>query len=65
MHQNGEKLPNGHNTANLTSSIPNGRKTFQIYPHFPFQGPPKFTQIWLFGSKMNHLANLLIFVPDR
>jgi hypothetical protein len=43
--------------------IPNGRKIFQmvikyLHQHFPFQGPPKFTQIWIFGSKTNHLATL-------
>jgi hypothetical protein len=27
--------------------------------HFPFQGPTKFTQIWIFGLKTNHLAALL------
>jgi hypothetical protein len=29
-----------------------------IYQHFPFYGPPKFTQIGIFGFKMNHLATL-------
>jgi hypothetical protein len=29
------------------------------YQHFPFQGPPKFTQIAIFGLKINHLATLL------
>jgi hypothetical protein len=24
------------------------------------QDPPKFTQIWIFGSKRNHLATLLV-----
>jgi hypothetical protein len=36
-------------------NIPNGHK---IYQHFPFQGPPKFTQIGIFGFKTNHLATL-------
>jgi hypothetical protein len=26
--------------------------------HFQFQGPPKFTQTGIFGSKINHLATL-------
>jgi hypothetical protein len=30
----------------------------RIYQLFSFKGPPKFTQIWIFGSKTNHLANL-------
>jgi hypothetical protein len=33
----------------------NGTK---IYQHFPIQGPPKCSQIWIFGSKRNHLATL-------
>jgi hypothetical protein len=39
----------------LLSNIPNGHK---IYHHFTFQGPPKNTQIGIFGSKRNHLATL-------
>jgi hypothetical protein len=41
--------------------IPHGQK---IYQHFPFQGPPNFTQIGIFGSKINHLATLLISIID-
>jgi hypothetical protein len=29
-----------------------------MYQHFPFQGPPKFTHIGIFGLKMYHLATL-------
>jgi hypothetical protein len=36
--------------------IPNGHRIYQL---FPFQGPPKFTQIGIFGLKTNHLATLL------
>jgi hypothetical protein len=35
--------------------IPNGRN---IYQHFPLQGPSKYTQIDIFGLKINHLATL-------
>jgi hypothetical protein len=28
--------------------------------HFPFQGPPKFNQIGIFGVKINHLATLAL-----
>jgi hypothetical protein len=38
----------------MAINIPNGHK---IYQHFPFQGPPKFTQMGIFGLK-NHLASL-------
>jgi hypothetical protein len=30
-----------------------------IYQHFPFQGPPIYTQIGIFGIKINHLATLV------
>jgi hypothetical protein len=33
----------------------------KIDQHFPIQGPPKFSQIWIFGSKRNHLATLASF----
>jgi hypothetical protein len=29
-----------------------------LYQDFPYQDPPKFTQIWIFGLKTNHLATL-------
>jgi hypothetical protein len=29
-----------------------------MYPHFPLQDPPKFTQNGIFGLKINHLATL-------
>jgi hypothetical protein len=32
----------------MAINIPNGRK---IYQHFPFQGPPKFTQFEIFGFR--------------
>jgi hypothetical protein len=31
-----------------------------VYQHFPFQGPPKFTPIGIWGSKLNHLASLAL-----
>jgi hypothetical protein len=30
----------------------------KIYQHLPVQDTPKFTQIWIFGLKTNHLATL-------
>jgi hypothetical protein len=36
---------------------------------FQLQDPPKFTQIWIFGLKTNHLATLALtvetFKPKR
>jgi hypothetical protein len=29
-----------------------------MYQHLPLQDPPKFTQIWIFGFKTNHLATM-------
>jgi hypothetical protein len=37
--------------------IPNG---YIIHQHFPFQGPPKFTQVGILGLKIYHLATLLL-----
>jgi hypothetical protein len=37
------------------SNIPNGHK---IYQKFVIEGPPKCTQIGIFGLKINHLATL-------
>jgi hypothetical protein len=35
-----------------------------MYQHFPLQGPPKFTQIRIFGLKINHLATLMLAVKN-
>jgi hypothetical protein len=47
----------------ITRNIPNGSKIYQnehkIY-HLPLHDPPKFTQIWIFGLKICHLATLLL-----
>jgi hypothetical protein len=32
----------------------------KIYQHLPLQDPPKFTQIGIFGLKINHLATLYL-----
>jgi hypothetical protein len=37
--------------------MPNDHK---IYRHNPFQGPPKIIQIGIFGSKVKHLATLVL-----
>jgi hypothetical protein len=34
-------------------------KVHKIYQHLPLPDPPKFTQIWIFGLKTNHLATLV------
>jgi hypothetical protein len=57
-------IPKGHNIYQKATIytkrpqyIPNGLK---IYQHFRLQDPPKFTQIWIFGMKIYHLAT-----PDK
>jgi hypothetical protein len=39
----------------MAVNIPNGHK---IHQHFPFQDSPKYSQIGIFGMKINHLATL-------
>jgi hypothetical protein len=57
----GENIPNlyklskGHKICVLHTHT-NGRKICQ---HFPIQGPPKYSQIGIFWTKINHLATLL------
>jgi hypothetical protein len=34
------------------------KSVLKIDHHLPLQDPPKFTQIWIFGLKTNHLATL-------
>jgi hypothetical protein len=34
------------------------RNVHKIYQHLPLQDPTKFTQIWIFGLKIYHLATL-------
>jgi hypothetical protein len=57
IYQIATKLPNGN------KNVPRGRNIFQTdieYTHlFPLKDPPKFTQIGIFGLKINHLATLI------
>jgi hypothetical protein len=42
------KIPNGHKINQIAIKNPmavNASNGHKIYQHFPFQGPPKFTQI--------------------
>jgi hypothetical protein len=36
----------------------NNTKWPKKHQHVPFQGTPKYTQIGIFGMKINHLATL-------
>jgi hypothetical protein len=40
-----------------------GPSVHKIYQHLPLQNPQKFTQIWIFGLKTNHLATLVCGLP--
>jgi hypothetical protein len=51
----GTRYPSRKKCTKKTQKVPNGHK---ISPHFPIKGPPKFTQIGIFGLKINHLATL-------
>jgi hypothetical protein len=57
-------IPNGKNIPNtkLLQNIPNCSK---IYQHLPWQDPPKFTQIGIFGLKIYNLATLYIVTHLR
>jgi hypothetical protein len=51
-----------------SQNTPNLHKIFQAaikYKHFPILGPPKFTQIEIFGLKTNHLATLPVSTNTR
>jgi hypothetical protein len=58
MYKITTKLPSDHKIYQIhnTKYIPNGH---EIYQHFPFKGPPKFTQSGIFGLKTYHLATLM------
>jgi hypothetical protein len=47
----------------IATKLPNVRHIFQMTIEytklFPLQCPAKFTQIWIFGLKLKHLATLL------
>jgi hypothetical protein len=56
-----QTIPNCHKLYQMAAYVMfqmviNDQKFCQ---HFPFQGPPKFTQIGTFGLKINHLATLV------
>jgi hypothetical protein len=76
MYQNGEKF------HRIATELPNGLKIYKlavlyskrlkICQPFPIQGPPKFTQIAIFGLKIYHLAtrarteaNWLLTTPKK
>jgi hypothetical protein len=44
---------------NITKDRKIGPSVHKIYQHLPLQDPPKFTQIWIFGLKTNHLTTLV------
>jgi hypothetical protein len=61
-YQNRKNVPNNYKMYQIAikytkwlQNLPNGRK---IYQNHPSQDPPKFTQIWIFGLKICHLATL-------
>jgi hypothetical protein len=45
----GQNVPKREKYKKRPQTTPNGHK---IYQHFPFKGPPKYTQIGIFGLKV-------------
>jgi hypothetical protein len=43
---------------NIPNSSKIDQKAIKYTNIIPLQDPPKFTQIWIFGSKIRHLATL-------
>jgi hypothetical protein len=69
-YQTGENIPN--NNQNITKcpfKMQKCPKKFRLASKyinlFPYQGPPKFTQIGIFGLKTYHLATLFTTVSSR
>jgi hypothetical protein len=62
-YQNGKNIPNYRELYQMSIICNkrqyNGPSVHKIYQHLPLQDPPKFTQIWIFGSETNHLATLI------
>jgi hypothetical protein len=54
-----QDVPTGQKISQMSVNILNGHK---VYLCFTIYGPPKYTQIWTFGLKINHLATLLPLV---
>jgi hypothetical protein len=54
----GTKYQSEINISNFNERPKNGPGVHKIYQHLPIADPPKFTQIWIFGLKTNHLATL-------
>jgi hypothetical protein len=37
----------------------------KMYQNFPFQDPPKYTKIGIFGTKIYHLATLVPLIDNK
>jgi hypothetical protein len=63
----GTTYQNGDKYTKLPHNIPNGLNIpigLKIYQHLPFQVPPTFTQIGIFGLKIYHLATLVFSISQ-
>jgi hypothetical protein len=64
MYQIAAKSPNGHKLYQMAIKCTKWPKHISnghiLYQPFPFQGPPKFTQIGIFGLKIYRLATLAL-----
>jgi hypothetical protein len=43
-----QNIQNDHRILKCLFNLPNGRNKYQ---NFPFQSPPKYIKIWIFGLK--------------
>jgi hypothetical protein len=62
-YQSGKNIPNYHELYQVSikynKKLKNGPSVQKINQHLPVQDHTKFTQIWIFGLKTNHLATLV------
>jgi hypothetical protein len=65
-YQKGKNIPIYHKIYQMsikyTKRLLNGPNVHQICQRLPLQGPPKITQIWIFGLKIYHLETLLLLL---
>jgi hypothetical protein len=59
-YQNGKTVPNDHKLYQMAIMYIDTPNSHKIYILFPLQVPPKYTQIGIFGMKINHLATLAL-----
>jgi hypothetical protein len=59
IYQLNTNYSNGHKIYHMAVKYSKWSSNTYTYLRFPFQGPPKYIQIGIFGRKLNHLATLI------